>query len=467
MKKIFILILTIIISYTCFAQKEIAGSWIGNVEIMGSQLIIKAKFFEENNTISGKLDIPQQMAFDLKLNNFSFENEKLSFELFLNQTNVARFSGKYSQDSIIGNFIQSGVKGTFFLARNENEESGTIFLPVNYNEEEVAFYNDTIKLAGTLSFPKGKGPFPAVILVTGSGQQNRDEEVAGFKVFALIANYLSNTGFVVLRYDDRGMGGSDAGDLENSTTRTFADDAFAAFQFLQKRKEINPQKIGFLGHSEGGAIGTMLAAQHSEVAFLILMAAPGLSGEQVILSQLEAIIRASGSSEEDIANTMETQKKVMQTVKTGTGWEEIKELIISDMKKSIDALPEETRKQVNLSEKELSERAELQIKGAKTKWYKYFIGYNPANDLEKIKCPVLAIFGEKDLQIVPEANKNAVDAALKLGGNDNYQIHVFKDANHLFQKAGTGLMDEYALLDKNFVDGFLEFVISWLQKNTR
>ncbi len=209
----------------------------GNVEIMGSQLIIKAKYFEENNTISGKLDIPQQMAFDLKLNNFSFENEKLSFELFLNQTNVARFSGKYSQDSIIGNFIQSGVKGTFFLARNENEESGTIFLPVNYNEEEVAFYNDTIKLAGTLSFPKGKGPFPAVILVTGSGQQNRDEEVAGFKVFALIANYLSNTGFAVLRYDDRGMGGSDAGDLENSTTRTFADDAFAAFQFLQKRKK--------------------------------------------------------------------------------------------------------------------------------------------------------------------------------------------------------------------------------------
>ncbi len=467
MKKIFLIILIVAISYNCFAQKEIIGFWKGHIEIMGNQLIIKTQFFEENSSIAGKLDIPQQMAIGLALSNFNFNKDTVSFELFLNQTNIARFTGQFSSDSIIGYFNQSGVKGNFYLARTEKEEEGTLFLSSDYNEEEVTFYNEKVKIAGTLSYPKGKGPFPAVILISGSGQQDRDEDIAGFKVFALISNYLSNTGFAVLRYDDRGIGGSDTGDIENATTRTFADDAYAAFQYLKKRKEINPGKIGFLGHSEGAAIGTMLAAEHKEVAFLILMSGPGIIGEQVILSQLEAIIRASGSTEEEISNTLETQRAVMQAVKTGTGWEEIKEIILNDLKKSIDELPEETRKQLNMSESELAKRADMQIKAAQTKWYKYFIQYDPAKDLEKIKCPVLAMFGEKDLQVVPDPNKKAVENALKKGGNDNFQIELFKDANHLFQKANTGLMDEYALLDKNFVDGFLEYIIAWLQKNTK
>ncbi len=467
MKKIFLLILIIAISYNCFAQKEVIGSWKGHIEIMGNSLIIKTVFFEENNSIAGKLDIPQQMAIGLSLSNFNFNKDTVSFELYLNQTNIARFTGKFTTDSISGYFNQSGVKGIFYLARTEKEEEGTIFLPADYNEEEVTFYNDKVKIAGTLSYPKGKGPFPAVILISGSGQQDRDEDIAGFKVFALLANYLSNTGFAVLRYDDRGIGGSDTGDIENATTRTFADDAYAAFQYLKKRKEINPNKIGFLGHSEGGAIGTMLAAEHKDVAFLILMSGPGIIGEQVILSQLEAIIKSSGSTEEEIAHTLETQKSVMQAVKTGIGWNEVKEIILNDLKKSIDELPEEARKQLNISEKELEKRADMQLKAAQTKWYKFFIQYDPAKDLEKVECPVLAMFGEKDLQVVPDLNKKAIENALKKSGNKNFQIELFKDANHLFQKANTGLMDEYALLDKNFVDGFLEYVIAWLQKNTK
>lgn len=465
MKKILFILLMLSLSYKCLAQKELIGFWEGAIEVMGTQLIIKAEFIEENSSLSGKLDIPQQLAIGLPLSNIQLSKDSASFELFLNPGNIASFSGILSKDSVQGDFSQAGVKGTFYLAKSEKKEEKSFFLPAEYIEEEVVFYNDDIKFTGTLSYPKAKGPFPAIILISGSGQQERDEDVAGFKVFALIANYLSNTGFAVLRYDDRGMGGSDAGNLEEATSKTFAEDAFAAFTFLSQRKEIDPKKIGFLGHSEGAMIGTMLAAEHKEIAFLVLMAGPGVTGEQIILSQIEAIIRASGASEEEIQHAIKSQERIMEAVKTDRGWEEIKEMTIEDLKKSIVELPAEARSEIDISDSALEERADLQIKGVRSKWYRFFIQYDPAKDLEKVKCPVLALFGEKDLQVLANLNETAMKNALEKAGNKNFTTKIFKDANHLFQKADSGLLDEYAFLEKKFVDGYLEYIIDWLQEN--
>ncbi len=334
--------------------------------------------------------------------------------------------------------------------------------PAGFQEIEVRFSNGPIQLAGTLTLPDGQGPFPAAAMITGSGPQNRDEELFGFRPFRLIAEHLSRRGVAVLRWDDRGVGGS-SGNVWQSTGRDFAIDAAAAVRFLAERPDIDADRIGLIGHSEGGAMAPLAAQQGAKVAFLVLLAGTAVDGETILLAQAEKTLRANGAGTELVKANSHAQKLIFKAVRSDQGWEEAREAVVEVAKLELELLPEAQRKAIN-GEIYAQRKAggQLQALQFQKKWWRYFLDYDPAPDLEKTTCPVLGLFGELDLQVPHDLNRPAMQDALKRGGNRDFEIRVLPGVNHLFQKAVTGSPSEYARLEKTFAPGVLEIIGEWI-----
>lgn len=457
--------LVVALGYSVLAQGIGGTHWEGGISILGSELKISVDFTTTGDSLKGTIDIPQQGAKDLALKNISFKQPKIHFELPAGP-GLAIFDGESRADSINGAFSQSGINGTFHLVRREKKNFTVQEPPVPYNQTEVTFHNGSITLSGTLTLPPTKGPHPAVIMITGSGPQNRDEELFGFKPFRMIADHLTRKGIAVLRYDDRGVGGS-TGSMSSSTTADFADDVDSAFAFLLSRPEIDRKHIGLFGHSEGGIVAPMVAARNKNIAFIVLMAGPARPGADIILYQIEQIAREGGASEGEIANALASQKKVYACVQTGTGWEALRTDLRREARASIDEMSPEKRKGIADVDKLIETSVNAKIESAKSPWFKYFIEYDPAPALSKVACPVLAIFGELDRQVPVSLNKAPMEKALKEGGNKDETILVLPSANHLFLKATTGSTKEYMELPKEFVTGFLETIAGWIEKHVR
>ena len=278
--------------------------------------------------------------------------------------------------------------------------------PFPYKVEEVTFENKIHKLtlAGTLTMPMEGSNFPAVIMITGSGGQNRDEELLGHKPFLVIADYLTRNGFAVLRYDDRGIAKS-TGDHSLATTEDFAIDALSAVEFLKSRNEINHSKIGLIGHSEGGMIAPIAAIQSNDIAFIVMMAGIGIPGDSILYLQGELIQRAEGTNEEEIQKSVKIQRRLFPMIKKINN--------DSELKNKIEQFFWE--EYAMMSDKEKSELGDpkvyldMQIKTLTSPWFKYFVRFDPIPTLEKVKCPVLAINGEKDLQVPPKENLSAIE----------------------------------------------------------
>jgi hypothetical protein len=285
-----------------------------------------------------------------------------------------------------------------------------------------------------------------VVLVTGSGPQNRDEELMGHKPFLVLADYLTRRGIAVLRYDDRGVGRS-TGRFATATTADFASDAWAAWQTLSARPDINAKRIGLLGHSEGGLIAPMLAAAHPEIAFVVMLAGPGVTGEQIMLKQAEAIGKASGAPEAAVAANTDLQKQVFAILREETSMDRIAE--------RIGAIPTGSK-----------EASAALVKQSVSPWMRYFALYDPAPALAKVRCPVLAITGELDLQVLPAQNLPAIRAALKQGGNTDHTVLELPGLNHLLQPAKTGLPAEYAQIETTMAPAALDMITAWIQKRT-
>jgi uncharacterized protein len=329
--------------------------------------------------------------------------------------------------------------------------------PYPYDEEEVAYENkrDGVKLAGTLTFPRGKGPFPAVLLITGSGPQDRDESLLGHKPFLVLADYLTRQGIAVLRVDDRGVGGS-TGSVPNSTTENFAADVMAGVEFLRARKEIDPKQIGLIGHSEGGLIAPMVAAQNGDVAFIVLMAGAGLTGEEILYMQGAMIMKASGASAGQLAKQRATQESMFKILK------EEKDPAAAEKR-----LREEMSKSLTEEEKKKSEQTiAAHIKLANTPWFRYYLTLDPRPALRKVKCPVLALNGENDLQVSANENLREIGAALKAGGNNDVTIARLPKLNHLFQTSETGSPNEYIKIEETIAPVALKTIGDWILKRT-
>jgi len=444
------------------AGVSVDGLWEGMVEVAGQGLVTRVNFKTDAGQLKGTVDFPQQNAVSLPLEKVSHEGTRIHFEV-LAAPRTAVFDGELKDaDNIAGDFEQSGYKGTFKL---ERQKAKTEEAPP-YTSEEVTFKNGDITLAGTLTLPAGAGSHPAVVLISGSGAQNRDEEIFGFPIFRTLADHLSRQGIAVLRYDDRGLGGSTAGSDED-TSETYAGDVAAAVQYLKGRSEIDPRKIGLLGHSEGGIIAPMVATRSSDVAFIILMSAPGLPGRQILEEQTRLILKAAGSTDEQIEKQASLQKRAIDAALTGQGWDEVKAEMRAEYEAALAAMTESQRKTIPDQKKWVEDNVQAQADAMERPWMKYFLTYDPAPTLEKVSVPVLALFGGLDTQVAAEPNRAAVTAALERGGNKDYTVKVFPDANHLYQSARTGSPGEYASLKAEFTAGFLETISDWILEHTK
>ena len=318
MNKIITLIFAFGTISTIFSQ-DVSGTWNGILKVQGMQLSLVFHINKTENGFSSTMDSPDQKAFGIPVTTTNFENLKLTIAI---ANARIEYEGVLGADgNINGTFKQSGQSFPMNLSKGKLEKEiikrpQEPKNPYSYYTEEVVFENKVanINLAGTLSLPTKEGVFPAVILITGSGAQNRDEELLGHKPFLVIADYLTKNGIAVLRFDDRGTAMS-KGDFKTATTLDFSTDVEAALQYLQTRKEIDQKKIGLIGHSEGGIIAPMVAAKSKNVSFIILLAGTGIPGDELLLLQQELIGRASGISEKDLKKSKIINIEVFELVK--------------------------------------------------------------------------------------------------------------------------------------------------------
>jgi len=439
-----------------FAQTAIEGKWEGAIQLPSMEIGMEVTFVSEAEELTATIDIPPQGAFGLPLKNVSFEDPKVYFELPTSLA-TAIFDGKLEEEKIRGSFTQGPAIGEFYLNRSEE-----VVLPPEYSEEEVSIkVTDDVKLAGALSIPEGEGPFPVAVLISGSGPQDRDENVFGFKIFATIADHLTRQGIAVLRCDDRGVASS-TGDREVATSEDYAEDVMAQVAYLATRSEIDTARLGLLGHSEGALIAGMVAAENPNIAFVVLMAGTALPGGEILLAQQRLILGAEGASQKEIAQAADLQKRIFAAVRAGESLEGFKPEMRAIIKRGIDKRSEEERKALGDIDKFTETVAEAQLAAVQSRWMRFFIDYDPRKDLVKVDARVLAFFGEKDLQVPARMNAAAMEETFKKAGKENYTIRICCKANHLFQAANTGAVSEYAQLPKEFVPCFLPNVTNFI-----
>lgn len=461
MKKSIIFFLAIFTAFTSFAQ-DITGQWNGLLKVQGIQLRVVFNVSKSADGYSSTMDSPDQGAKGIPVTKTSFENPNIHFEV-ANAGIV--YDGVLKENEIEGTFKQGGQSFPMNLSKKVIEKPivkrpQEPAQPYPYYSEEVSFTNSAanISLAGTLTLPAKEGNYPAVILISGSGPQNRDEELLGHKPFLIIADYLTRHGIAVLRYDDRGTAKS-TGNFKTATSADFATDVKAAVAYLKTRKEINAKKIGLVGHSEGGLIAPMVAADSKDVAFIVLLAGPGMQGAPLLLLQQDLIAAASGASEADIKKSNATNKKVFDMVLTIPDTAQLKTAVTSIIS---EAVKNDTAVHLpaGISQEEYVAR---QVNQLTSPWMLYFLKYDPVPTLQKVKCPVLAINGEKDLQVPPKENLSLIKSALAKGGNKKATIKELPDLNHLLQECKTGSPDEYAEIEQTFSPAALDEIAKWIQ----
>ena len=443
-------------------NKKFDGYWSGNINVGSTELelVIKIKHLE-NDSIHASLDSPDQGVKDIAVSEVIIREDSLIIKV---KKLNASYKGHLINDSTMeGSWKQSGKSFTLNIKKvnkiNELRRPQEPKPPYPYLEQEVSFINkkDNISLGGTLTYPKGNGPFITVVMVTGSGQQNRDEELMGHKPFKVIADFLTRNGIAVLRIDDRGIGTS-GGNISTSTTFDFVKDINAAIAFVQKNPFVKASHIGIIGHSEGGLIAPIVASGNKKVSFIVLMAGPGVSGKDIILTQSAQISKAMGKDTTEIAEDNLINKELYQIVMTTDDNKKAREEIEKVFKKHSEGL----------SEKEIEDKGldfanrERAIMTLLVPWFKTFLKTDPAKYLAKVKCPVLAMNGAKDLQVDANINLPAIENALKKGKNKQYTIKKFDGLNHLFQLCDTGLMKEYSRIEETIHPEVLEYMTKWI-----
>jgi len=470
----FALIMASNVSMIGFAQRQdtseisIEGIWEGKLKIPGGELRVVFKISKNpDGTLTATLDSPDQGAIDIPIEEVIFKDNTLLLEV---KSVGAVFEGKVSEDFLVieGDLKQSGQ--TLSLTVNRVDKAVEILRPQEpkkpypYIEKKVAYTNlkAGVKLVGTLTLPSDKSVFPVVLLITGSGPQDRNETVFGHRPFLVLADYLTRQGIAVLRVDDRGVGES-TGYFSQATSEDFASDVLAGVEYLKTCKEIDPKKIGLIGHSEGGVIAPMVAVKSPDVAFIVLMAGTGLTGEEILYLQGALISRAMGATEEDIAKSRQFNAKIFSIVKEEEDNEIAKKRLQQMAMAYLAELSDEEKSRIGVSEEFLK----AQLQNLLSPWSRFFLTYDPKPTLTKVKCPVLAINGEKDLQVPPRENLIVIEEALKYGGNQDYTIKEIPNLNHLFQTAQTGLPAEYAKIEETISPVALKIVGDWILEQTK
>ena len=462
-KIIFIVIVLVLGISASYAEDRVAGHWEGHIEIPGQPIAVKVNFAIDESDWRGTIDIPAQGAKGLPLSEIHVAEEGEGMRVKFSIRGVPgnpTFDGTLQGGVINGTFSQGGVTFGFRLSREI--VSGPVRPqepkpPFPYQIEEVKFQNGPINLAGTLTLPPGNGPFPAVLLISGSGLQDRDETVFGHKPFWVLADHLSRTGIAVLRVDDPGIGKS-APHPEPPTTADFATDVEAGVTFLKRDDRIGT--VGLIGHSEGGIIAAIVASRRDDIGFVVLMAGPGVPGAELLLKQNERIFDGMGIVGERKETLLTLLDRLFTTLTS--------DMTEDEMRQQVDEI---VRKQFEINGIPPAQQDETQVQAAVEQvlnpWMRYFLAFDPRPALEAIRVPVLALNGELDVQVDAEQNLTAIDATLEKGGNHNVTLHRLPKHNHLFQRAKTGLVNEYAVIEETISPEVLDLIRDWVVSVTQ
>lgn len=431
------------------AAQQVIGDWHGRLDLGGMRLRLGVTITRAaDGTLAGTIVSPDQGPQQIPLSGVVTAGNTMSFQVpsiagsYAGKWDASRqgWDGAWTQGRSFPLFLLPGP----FEAVSRPQEPKP---PFPYRDVQVEIDSVAgVRLAGTLTIPTGAGPFPAAVLISGSGPQNRDEELMGHKPFLVIADYLTRRGIAVLRYDDRGTAQS-RGTFATGTTRDFAQDAAAAVKWLRRQPGIDPDHVGAIGHSEGGLIAPMLAAQDPKLAFVVLLAGPGVPGKDVMTAQAEAIGRAAGLSPEVAAKNGILARDISEAVIRAAGTEQARAAVTQLF--AANNVPEQARA--------------AQLSMVTSNWFRQFAAYDPAPALRALRIPLLALNGANDKQVLPGQNLPAIRAATK--GNRDATIVELPGLNHLFQSSKTGLPQEYGAIEETFSPAALSLMADWILRH--
>lgn len=441
-------------------QETAAGHWEGEIELPGSagKLQIMVDLAQADGGWKGTIDIPAQGAKGLALEDIVVDGADVRFSI-AGVPGHPTFAGTLGGGTLSGTYTQGPATLPFRLGRERGEPVAAPKRvqepkpPYPYASEEVTYANGDVKLAGTLTLPPGDGPFPAVVLITGSGPEDRDETVFGHKPFWILADHLSRKGIAVLRADDRGVGGS-TGNVAQSTTADFAADALAGLALLRRHPKIAKDRVGLIGHSEGGLAAPLAASQSPDVAYIILLAGTGVPGSEVVSRQIEVFSRAAGASAEQIAQGLESQRKVYEILRSEPDPAARRAKLSQLIKAAVAAS--------GASPTDPDKLVAAQVDQADNPWFRFFVDYDPRPALRKVRVPVLALNGDLDLQVAADQNLPEIEKAVKEAGNPDVTVRRLPGLNHLFQPAKTGLLDEYSTIEITMAPEVLTLISDWI-----
>ena len=436
------------------------GVWQGTLQ--GLLRIVIHVDRAPSGRLTGTMDSPDQGAMGLPIDVVTFSGDSLRLE-------IHRIRGRYvgtmnaGGSEIRGHWQQGGATLPLDLKRLEKApeirrpQEPTKPYPYREDTVRVDHRQAGVSLAGTLTIPSAPGPFACMVLISGSGPEDRDETVFGHRPFLVLADHLTRHGIAVLRMDDRGVGAS-SGHHSAATTEDLAKDVLAAVEFLKSRPGVDRKRIGLIGHSEGGIIAPMVASRSNDVAFMVLLAAPGLPGDSVLSKQAELVLRAAGIDEATIVSEQALQESLITAVRqspdSATAAMHARRLITNRLAQ----LPEEQRKAFG----DPNRLADSNLQTLRSPWMQFFLGYDPRPALRRVSCPVLVLNGEKDVQVSSKENLHAIENALRAGGNRDVVVKELPGLNHLFQTAKNGGIAEYAQIEETVAPAALEEITRWL-----
>jgi pimeloyl-ACP methyl ester carboxylesterase len=450
MKTFYTFLLTIVLSSVALSQ-DITGDWQGELKFQGNALGINFHINKTENGFASTMDVPLQGVEGYKSDATTYIDSLLTIQI---KELGIQYQGKLAlKDTLVGNFSQNGMSFKLNLKRGNNlpNRPQEPKPPYDYVIKEVSYKSttDDVVLAGTLSLPKGDGPFPAVMLLSGSGPQDRNSSIFGHKPFLLLAHELTQSGIAVLRFDERGVGES-GGRTSEMTMATQMGDAQAGINYLLSNNQINRTKIGLLGHSLGGILAPKLAIEN-DIDFLVLLAAPGVNGDAMMLKQRKDLLKLRGATDKQIEGTNGMLASL---------YSELRKSSLED-----EALKTELQKklavkyQSTIPEKELNEMVNSIVDNEELM---AILKSSPANYFQKVSCPVLALNGSKDFQVSAKENLAAIEKALSDGGNTAIETHELESLNHLFQDSDTGDISEYQLIEQTMSPEVLRLITEWV-----
>ncbi|MBC3844928.1 alpha/beta fold hydrolase [Winogradskyella echinorum] len=460
MKTLTIIILLNLLAITSARSQDISGHWNGTTKRGDKEITFVFNIKQENATYSTTMDVPTFRIAGIKPSATTFTNGKLIIDgsnVGMNYTGVfnteaQQFEGIYKEGGI--EMVLNLKKGTIKIEDSKRPQEPV--KPYPYYEEEVIFKNNeaNITLAGTLTLPNKNGKFPVVILISGSGPQDRDESFMGHKPFLVLSDYLTRQGIGVLRFDDRGVGES-TGNFGKATTEDFSKDVLSAIAYLKTRNDVDIKNIGLIGHSEGGIIAPLAANNSKDVAFMVLLASTGISGTELSVMQSKTLrefpvkdeVAYEKNTRKAIAIVISNKSKTEIKIELTTHYNEFLRPILTSL---------------NVPEKNINAFIENQLKTSIQPWSRYFLQYNPADEIEKLQIPVLSLNGSKDTQVNAKINQEAIRQALIKGQNKNYKIVELENLNHFFQECETGKMDEYRKIEQTFSPTALNEIKKWV-----